>query len=76
MYLEIEGHTDNVGAETYNERLGAERAGHVLKYLNQKGGLPLHAMNAVSYGESQPIADNSTRQGRAQNRRVVIKVLE
>ena len=46
------------------------------RYMNEKGGIPLHAMNVISYGEDRPVADNSTREGRAQNRRVVVRVLE
>ena len=76
LYLEIEGHTDSVGAENDNLKLGEMRAGAVLNYLNEKGGIPLHAMNTISLGESRPVADNSTKEGRAANRRVVIKVLE
>ncbi|MFQ5701832.1 MAG: OmpA family protein [Acidobacteriota bacterium] len=76
VYLEIEGHTDSSGSEGYNKILGEKRAQAVRDYLGLAGGIPLHAMSTISYGESQPIADNSTREGRAQNRRVVIKVLE
>lgn len=76
LYLEIEGHTDNVGSATLNQQLGRERAHAVLSYLNEKGKIPLHAMNTISFGEARPIADNSTKEGRAQNRRVVIRVLE
>ncbi len=76
VFLEIEGHTDSSGEEAYNLMLGEKRALAVLHYLAQKGGIPLHAMNTISYGESQPVSDNSTREGRAQNRRVVVKVLE
>jgi len=76
LYLEIEGHTDAAGDEAYNYELGQKRATAVRNYLNEKGGLPLHAMNVISFGESRPVADNSTREGRAQNRRVVVRVLE
>jgi len=48
----------------------------VRNYLNETGGIPLHAINTISLGESRPVADNSTKEGRASNRRVVIKVLE
>jgi len=75
LYIEIEGHTDNVGNDRYNETLGLERAAIVRNYLNQKG-IPLHAINTISYGESKPIADNQSRDGRALNRRVVTRVLE
>ena len=76
MYIEIEGHTDNVGSEKYNHDLGLKRAEAVRNYLRKEGGIPLHAINVISYGESKPEADNSTRDGRAANRRVVINVLE
>jgi len=76
LYVEIEGHTDSAGDESYNYDLGEKRATAVRNYLAEKGGIPLHAMNVISYGEGQPLADNSTREGRAQNRRVVIRVLE
>ena len=76
VYLEIEGHTDNVGSDAYNVVLGENRAKAVRDYLNQHGGLPLHAMSTISFGESQPVADNDTAEGRSQNRRVTIKVLE
>jgi len=75
VYIEIEGHTDNVGAAEYNEKLGLERAEAVKRYLYEKYMVPLHKMNVISYGETKPIADNKTRDGRAQNRRVVIRVL-
>lgn len=76
VYVEIEGHTDNIGSADHNQKLGFQRAEAVRNYLHQTGGLPLHAMNVISYGEAQPLADNGTPQGRAQNRRVVIRVLE
>ncbi len=76
VYLEIEGHTDNVGGDQYNMQLGEKRAKAVMTYLNEKGGIPLHAMSVISYGKTKPVADNKTSDGRAQNRRVVIKVLE
>jgi outer membrane protein OmpA-like peptidoglycan-associated protein len=76
VYVEIEGHTDSTGSPAYNEALGLKRAMTVRDYMNKSGGVPLHAMNVISFGESQPVADNSTSEGRAQNRRVVIRVLE
>lgn len=76
VYLEIEGHTDNIGSEQYNESLGEKRADAVRAYLAGKAGIPLHAMNVISFGESKPVADNTTPDGRAKNRRVVIRVLE
>lgn len=75
VYVEIEGHTDNTGSEEYNRQLGEMRANAVRHYLASKG-IPLHAMQTISLGESKPVADNSTSAGRAANRRVVIRVLE
>jgi peptidoglycan-associated lipoprotein len=75
VYLEIEGHTDNVGSKLVNEKVGMERAEAVKKYLYEQYQVPLHKMNVISYGEDKPIAPNKTKEGRAQNRRVVIKVL-
>lgn len=74
-YFEIEGHTDDVGAKEINRRLGMERAEAVKEYLYEHHQIPLHKMNVISYGEDKPVAPNKTKAGRAQNRRVVIKVL-
>jgi len=76
VYLEIEGHTDNIGSDAYNKHLAEMRAEAVRNYLSEKAGIPLHAMNVISFGESKPVAANNTSQGRAQNRRVVVRVLE
>ncbi len=76
VYIEIQGHTDSIGADDYNEDLGLERAESVRRYLNKAQQLPLHRMSVISYGETAPIADNDTREGRAQNRRVVLVVLQ
>lgn len=76
VYFEIEGHTDASGPEEYNLKLGEERAQAVRNYLHDQHGIALNRMQVISYGESKPLADNGTRDGRAQNRRVVIKVLE
>lgn len=76
VYIEIQGHTDNVGSEQYNLKLGYKRAEQVMRYLNMQHGFPLHRMNVISYGEYKPIADNSTKEGRAQNRRVTLVVME
>jgi outer membrane protein OmpA-like peptidoglycan-associated protein len=75
IYLEIEGHTDNVGDKATNERIGLERADAVKRYLYEQFQIPLHKMNVISYGKDKPVAPNKTKAGRAQNRRVVIKVL-
>ncbi len=75
VWVEIEGHTDNVGETKYNESLGLQRAEAVKRYLYEKHQVPLHKINVISYGEEKPVAPNKTPDGRAQNRRVVIKVL-
>lgn len=74
-YIEIEGHTDSTGPKMLNERIGLERAQAVRQYLYEKHQIPLHKMNVISFGEDKPVGDNKTKDGRAQNRRVVIKVL-
>jgi peptidoglycan-associated lipoprotein len=75
IFIEIEGHTDNVGDKLVNQKIGLERAEAVERYLYEQYQIPLHKMNVISYGEEKPIAPNKTKAGRAQNRRVVIKVL-
>ena len=74
-YIEIEGHTDNAGGKELNYKLGLDRAENVKRYLYEQHQVPLHKINVISYGEDKPVAPNKTRAGRAQNRRVVIKVL-
>lgn len=76
VYVEIEGHTDNIGSDEHNRALGELRAEAVRDYLHDKGGIPLHAMSVISFGETHAIADNKTKEGRSQNRRVVVRVLE
>ena len=75
VFIEIEGHTDNVGQAAYNEQLGLERAETVKRYLYAQHQVPLHKINVISYGEDKPVAPNTTRTGRAQNRRVVVRIL-
>lgn len=74
VFIEIEGHTDDVGSPAANARLGLARAEAVQRYLYEQYQIPLHKMNVISFGEERPIAPNSTEEGRAQNRRVVIRV--
>ena len=75
VFIEVEGHTDNVGDKEINERIGLERAEAVKRYIYESHQVPLHKINVISYGEEKPVAPNKTRDGRAQNRRVVIRVL-
>jgi outer membrane protein OmpA-like peptidoglycan-associated protein len=76
VYFEIEGHTDSTGPEAYNEKLGLDRATAVRNYLHDQLGIALNRLEVISYGETKPVVDNKTREHRAQNRRVVINVLE
>jgi outer membrane protein OmpA-like peptidoglycan-associated protein len=75
VYIEIQGHTDNSGSDKTNLKLAEARAEAVRRYLAINGGIALHRMNAISYGESAPVADNKTRAGRVENRRVTLVVL-
>jgi OOP family OmpA-OmpF porin len=74
--VKIEGHTDSMGTEQYNEKLSEQRADAVQNYLIQKGAVQRANISTVGYGESRPIADNKTDEGRAENRRVDILILE
>ena len=74
-FVEIEGHTDSTGSAGNNARLGMQRADNARRYLHEAHQLPLHKMGIISYGEDQPVAPNDTAGGRAQNRRVVLRVL-
>ncbi|MCQ2310571.1 MAG: OmpA family protein [Paludibacteraceae bacterium] len=66
---EVQGHTDNTGSENVNKKLSQSRADAVRNYLI-KAGVPEAHLTAVGYGSDKPIADNTTKEGRAQNRRV------
>jgi len=74
-WFEIEGYTDSTGSKEANDRLGLERAAAVKRYLYEQHKVPLHKINVISFGAENPVGDNKTKDGRAQNRRVVIKVL-
>ncbi|MGB7297511.1 MAG: OmpA family protein [Candidatus Aminicenantales bacterium] len=76
VYLEIQGHTDNTGEESYNLLLGKKRAEAVMEYFYKQYRIPLHRMQVISFGSAAPLVDNKTRDGRAQNRRVEILVYE
>lgn len=76
VWFEIEGHTDNTGDAAYNFKLGEERAMAVRDYIAKTHGIALNRLNVISYGEEKPVAENKTRDDRAQNRRVVIRILE
>ena len=74
VYVEIQGHTDAAGSKDANMRLGEARAEAVRLFMNQQG-IPLNRMATISYGDTAPVAPNDTREGRAQNRRVVLIVM-
>jgi outer membrane protein OmpA-like peptidoglycan-associated protein len=74
-FIEIEGHTDNAGPTDLNYKLGLDRAEAVKRYLYEQHQVPLHKISVISYGEEKPVAPNKSKDGRAQNRRVVIKIL-
>ena len=74
-FVEIEGHTDSSGDKMVNQRIGEARAEAVKRYLYETHQVPLHKMNVISWGEDKPVSPNNTRDGRAQNRRVVIRIL-
>lgn len=75
VFFEIEGHTDSIGTPRANEALGLKRAEAVKRYLYEAHQVPLHKINVISYGEDKPISDNKTKTGRAENRRVVLRML-
>lgn len=70
----VEGHTDSVGTDAYNQRLSERRANAVRDVLVNQHGLDASRVDALGYGESRPVADNSTEEGRAINRRVEAEV--
>jgi outer membrane protein OmpA-like peptidoglycan-associated protein len=76
FFLELQGHTDGFGEEPYNFQLGLNRARAVMGYLNQKYGISLQRMNGFSCGELKPVGDNGFEEGRAENRRVTVVVIE
>ncbi|NKF21439.1 OmpA family protein [Solimonas marina] len=74
MKVEVAGHTDNIGSDSYNQKLSEGRAQAVVQYFVDHG-VPQDQMTAKGYGESEPIADNSTADGRERNRRVELRIL-
>jgi len=72
-YVDVIGHTDNTGAAAHNQRLSVSRASSVVRYLESQKVLP-QRINTQGMGENAPIASNDTREGRALNRRVEIRL--
>lgn len=73
--LEIEGFADYVGTDEYNNQLTQKRADSVRRYLAEQHDIPLFRMYIVGLGKSRPVADNHTKEGRAENRRVEVRLL-
>jgi outer membrane protein OmpA-like peptidoglycan-associated protein len=76
LKVEVQGHTDSIGSEKYNMGLSKRRANAVKDYLIKKGGVPANQLTAVGFGESKPIAPNTTKEGRAKNRRVELQPMK
>ena len=75
VHIVIRGYTDSTGPEEYNQKLSERRAQAVYDYLSSKG-ISGERMKTMAYGESDPVADNGTAQGRALNRRAEISPAE
>jgi outer membrane protein OmpA-like peptidoglycan-associated protein len=73
--IEVEGFTDHVGPKQYNLDLSRRRADAVVRYLTENAHVPLVKIHMLGLGEDEPVADNHTRDGRKQNRRVEVKVM-
>jgi outer membrane protein OmpA-like peptidoglycan-associated protein len=73
LLLDIEGHTDNVGSDSSNMKLSQQRAEAAKQYLTEKG-IAAERISSTGFGESKPVAPNTTSEGRAQNRRIVLKI--
>ena len=76
VFIEIIGFSDNAGLGSQNSRIALERAESVRRYLDEFGGIPLHRMSVISYGDLKPINTDPTFEGRRQNRRVIVQVLK
>jgi outer membrane protein OmpA-like peptidoglycan-associated protein len=73
LRLAVEGHTDSVGGDEYNQQLSEERGGAVRDYLIEEG-MPGTSVTAKGFGKTQPVASNETVEGRQQNRRVELVI--
>jgi outer membrane protein OmpA-like peptidoglycan-associated protein len=75
VQVQVAGHTCSVGSEAYNDGLSRRRAQAVVDYLISRG-IAADRLKPVGYGERAPVADNATKEGRVQNRRVELNILE
>ncbi len=73
--VSLEGHTDSIGTEQYNQKLSEKRADAVKKYLLKEGACTESKISAKGYGELNPVDTNKTKEGRANNRRVEVLIL-
>lgn len=74
--IRVEGHTDSRASDAHNQKLSERRAKSVVRFLTRRGGLDKSRLEAVGYGEAQPIRTNDTKEGRALNRRVEFRIVE
>ncbi len=75
-FIEIIGFSDDFSLNSQNRQIALERAESVRRYLHEVGGIPLHRMSTISYGDLKPVASNTSMENRSLNRRVVIQVLK
>ena len=75
VHIEIAGFTDNIGTQTENQKLSLERARSIFNFLHQNG-IGEHRMTIKGYGDSQPITENNTEEGRQKNRRIEITIID
>ena len=73
--IRLDGYTDNIGTDVYNMKLSERRAMAVRDYLIKEANVSSSKITAVGHGETNPVADNKTAQGRAKNRRVEVSIL-
>ena len=71
LQVDVEGHTDSVGGDVYNQQLSQRRAEAVVDLLVNEHGIARERLSPVGYGETRPVASNDTADGRAENRRVM-----
>jgi outer membrane protein OmpA-like peptidoglycan-associated protein len=72
----VEGHTDNVGGEEYNQKLSEKRASNVMDYMVTPGGVTASRLTSMGFGFTKPVADNATKEGKQKNRRVDLVILD
>src|SRR5262249_43824733 len=72
--IAVEGFTDKIGTADYNAALSRRRANHVVEYLVSKHDIPVYRIHMIGLGEDKPVDDGKTREARAKNRRVEVKI--